>query len=132
MDNYENNNVTPETVVVSKQEFFKKYAPKSFKTAILITSIIGYVFVAVGLINVLLVSIFAIADTAIQLGLILGVHIAKSKGCAIALLVYGIISMIISTLSMGMLAGWAWVAIPIAYLVVFSKAEKEYKAVYGV
>ncbi len=153
MENYENNNV--ETPVVdeapvqgnsyasqeyanynaqppmSKKEFLKHYAPASFKKTILVTSIIAYVLVAIALIGVLMGNIFGLLDVALTLGLTLGVHIAKSKGCAIGLLVYGIINVIVSSLAMGMLAGWGWIAVPIAYLVAFSQAEKEYKAVYG-
>lgn len=153
MENYENNNV--ETPVVepapvqenpyasqgyanynaqppmSKEEFLKHYAPASFKKTILVTSIIAYVLVVIALIGVIAGNIWGILDVAITLGLTLGVHIAKSKGCAIGLLVYGIINVVIASLAMGMLAGWGWVAVPIAYLVAFSQAEKEYKAVYG-
>lgn len=153
MENFENNNV--ETPVVeaaseqensyasqeyanfnaqppmTKKEFLKHYAPSSFKKTILVTSIIAYVLVVIALIGVLMGNVFGLLDVALTLGLTLGVHIAKSKGCAIALLVYGIINVVVSSLAMGMLAGLGWVAVPIAYLVAFVQAEKEYKAVYG-
>lgn len=155
MEDFKNNNVTPETVVeptpvtensyasqgyanynaqppMSKKEFFKHYAPSSFKKTILVTSIIAYVLVVIALFGVLAGNTWAILDVALTLGLSLGVHIAKSKGCAIALLIYGIFNVVISSLTLGMLAGWGWVVVPIVYLVAFSKAEKEYKAVYGV
>jgi len=154
MENFENNNVeTPvveETPVqenayasqeytnyneqppVSKKEFLKKYAPASFKKTILVTSIVAYVLVGFNLLACLMGNVFGLIDVAIRLGLTLGVHVGKSKGCAIGLLAYGLFNLIVATLAMGMLAGWGWVAIPVVYLVAFNKAEKEYKLVYGV
>lgn len=163
MENYENNNVTPETeevvetpvveetpVVgetpvaeetpygqdfanyqteyVSKKEFLKNNEglKKTVKTA----SIVGYVLVGINVIS-LIFNFFAIFDIAILLGCTLGVHLKKSKGCAIAILVYGIISCIIGLVSAGTPTGWGWIVIAIVYLVAFNKAEKEYKAIYG-
>ena len=149
MENFENNNVTPEVEPVaenpyasqanynvqppvSKKEFFKKYAPDSFKKTILIASIIAYVMVGINVIMVLAGNIASILDVAITLGLTLGIHVGKSKGCAIAITVYGVINVIVASLMAGSLTGWGWLAVAIAYLVAFNKAEKEYKAVYGV
>ena len=115
---------------MSKKEYMKSHAPASFYKTIKVCAIISYVLIGFNVLT-LLVNPFAILDVAILLTLTLLVHIKKVKGCAIGLLVYGIVSCIIGLISYGTPTGWGWVVIPIFYLVQFAKAEKEYKSIYG-
>lgn len=157
MENYENNNVTPETedvvettvmeatpvveensygqaftnyqtAYVSKEEFLKN--KEDFNKAIKTTAIVSYVLIAFNIITIL-VNFFAVIDVAILLGCTLGVHLSKKKGCAIAILIYGIFSVVVGLLSGSGPLGWMWIVIAIVYLNQFKKADEEYKAVYG-
>lgn len=150
MENYENNYEAPvmeetpvqeanpygqdfanyRTEYVSKAEYLKNHAPASFYKTIKVCAIISYVLIGINVLT-LIVNPFGILDVAILLTLTLLVHIKKVKGCAIGLLVYGILSCIIGLVSAGVPTGWGWIIIPILYLVQFAKAEKEYKNVYG-
>ena len=157
MENYENNNVTPETeevvetpVVeetpvaeenpygqdfanyqteyVSKEEFLKNH--EAFNKNVKIVAIISYVLIGLNALN-LLFNFFVIIDLAILLGCTLGVHLKKVKGCAIGILVYGIFSVVVGLLSSAGPTGWMWIVFGIIYLTQFNKAEKEYKAIYN-
>ena len=126
MENYENNYETPvveetpvaeETPVqeanpygqdfasyrtehMDKKEYMKSHAPASFYKTIKVCAIISYVLIGINVLTVL-VNPFAILDVAILLTLTLLVHIKKVKGCAIGLLVYGILSCIIGLIGSG-------------------------------
>ena len=75
---------------------------RNFKT----TYIIGYVCSALMLIGLFSVGAAALIDVAIVLGTNIGVHLKRSRGCAIGMLVYAIINTIIGIVSSGMLSGW--------------------------
>lgn len=53
---------------------------------------------------------FIIIDVALILGFSLGVHIGKSRACAVLLLIYAIINLIISLITTGQITGW-WLII---------------------
>lgn len=110
---------------VSKGEYRRKYTPKSFRKQIMIVSILCYVFAAINLV-LAFVDPWGLVDVAIQLGLALGIHIAKSKGCAIAMIVYGAINVVLVLLS-GSFGGWLWLAIGIGATVAINKVDKRYK-----
>ncbi len=150
MENLENNYETPvvvETPVVEenpygqdfanyrtehmdKKEYLLKHAPESFYKIIKICAIVSYVLVGINVLS-LIFNPFGILDVAIMLGLTLGVHVKKIKGCAIGLLIYSIFNFAVGLIAAGTPAGTAWLVISIIYLVQFSKAEKEYKTIYG-
>lgn len=160
MENYENNNVTPETEEVvgeeavveetpveeanpygqdfanyetpymSKKEYLRSHAPAEFYKNIKILAIITYVLLALNVIT-LLFNPAGIVDIILLLVFTLMIHLKKVKGCAIAVLIYGIVSVIIGLISFGTPAGWLYIVFGIIYLVQFNKAEKEYKATYG-
>ncbi|MBQ7346084.1 MAG: hypothetical protein IJW45_08510 [Oscillospiraceae bacterium] len=112
---------------VSKAEYRKLYAPQSFQKSIMVIAIIGYIFVGINLLLMLagMVDLLGFIDLAICLGCLLGMHIGKSKGCAIGLLVYGICNMLI-LLAIGQFGGWIWVALGIAAVLNFNNVDKEY------
>lgn len=155
MENYENNNVTPETeeVVVeetpveeanpygqdfanyetpymSKKEYLKNHASESFYKTIKTCAIVSYVLIAINVVA-LLINPLGILDIILMLGLTLGIHLKKSKGCVIALLIYGIFNFVVGIAIQGTPMGVAWLVVAIVYLVQFNKAEKEYKAIYN-
>lgn len=113
---------------VSKKEFLQNH--ESFKKTIKTMAIVSYVLIGINALTIFL-NFFVIIDIAILLGCTLGVHLKKSKGCAIGILVYGIFNVIIGLLSNAGPIGWMWIVFAITYLTQFSKVEKEYKAIYG-
>ena len=50
--------------------------------------------------------IFGLLDVIIVIGLGVGVHVAKSRACAVVLLVYSVFNMIYMLLLAGMPGGW--------------------------
>lgn len=112
---------------VSKAEYRKRYASKSFQKSIMAIAIIGYVFAGINLILMTtgVSDPLGFIDLAIYLGCLLGMHIGKSKGCAIGLLVYGACNMLI-LLALGQFGGWIWLALGIAAVLNFNNADKEY------
>lgn len=63
----------------------------------------------------------------IYIGLILGMHLKKSKGCAIALLVLSSLSTLINLIVSHTFSGLLWIAISIFAIVAFNKLNKAYK-----
>ena len=144
MENYENNNVVYESPMnenpygagyenytaqpVSKEEFIKNHA--SLNKTIKVVAIISYVLIGLNALAILL-NFFVVIDIAILLGCTLGVHLKKKKGFVVGILVYGIFSVIAGLLTSAGPTGWMWIVFAIIYLTQFSKAEKEYQAMYG-
>ena len=97
---------------------------KNFK----VTYIIGYVCSALMLIGLYTVGTAALIDVGILLGTTLGVHLKYSKGCAVAMLVYSIINMIIGLVSNGMLSGWLILATAICAVKFTFEFDKYWKS----
>ncbi len=113
-------------VLPSKKEYLRHHAPESFYTNIRINSIIAYVLCGIAGFSALL-NPFGWIDVAIYLGLTLGMHLKKSKGCAVGILVYAIFGTVVNLIVNHMLMGWAWLVIGIYSVIVFNNAEKRYK-----
>ena len=113
-------------VIPSKKEYLRHHAPESFYTNIRINSIIAYVLCGIAGFSALL-NPFGWIDVFIYLGLTLGMHLRKSKGCAIGILIYAIFGTVVNLIVNHMLMGWAWLVIGIYSLIVFNNAEKRYK-----
>ena len=110
---------------ITKAEYYKNHASDSFKKNLKITAICGYVLCGILALTVL-VNILAILDLAIFLGLTLGMHLGRSKGCAIGILAYSGASMILTLISTGTLGGWGWLVIGICALILFRNEDKRY------
>jgi len=120
-------NTIPAGEQVTKQEFYKKYAGEKFNRELRITAIIAYVLVGINTLVAILANPFGLIDSAILLGLTLGMQLGRSKGCAIAILAYSIFSSIIGVVSSGMLVGWGWLAVGVASVILFSNTDKRYQ-----
>ncbi|MBQ9148698.1 MAG: hypothetical protein IJX69_03935 [Oscillospiraceae bacterium] len=114
--------------VVSMGEYRRHYTPKSFRKQVRTTCIVGYVFTGINLIMAIAFNPFVFIDVVILLGLLLGIHLGKSKGCAIGMIVYSTISMILS-LAQGTFGGWLWLAVGVGMLITFNKVDQHYKEV---
>lgn len=96
---------------ISKKEFYAKYANKRDKGNIRWAAILAYICAAISLAAGLLIqNYFIVIDVALIVGFALGIQIAKSRACAVLLLVYSCISTILTLISTGQIAGW-WLII---------------------
>ena len=96
---------------LSKNQFYMVHANKRDKGNIRAAAILGYICAAATLLlGLLMQNYFIIIDVALILGFSLGVHIGKSRACAVLLLIYAIISLIISLITTGQITGW-WLII---------------------
>ena len=88
----------------SKKEYYEKFAGESFYRNLRINAIIGYVLCGIAALGIM-TNPFALIDVLIYLGLLLGMHLGKSKGCAIAITVYAAINMGLFLVLSGTIAG---------------------------
>ena len=123
--NYGTGNRVPASCTI--QEFRKKYASEGLRKNIKTWCIVAYVMCGINLLLALFVNIFALVDFALLLGLTLGLHINKSKGCAIGILVYAIIGCVLSLVGGGSVTGVYWIAMGVASLGIFKKMDAEYQ-----
>lgn len=120
-------NMPPVGEYVSKSEYMKKYLSEPLKKNIKTISIICYVLCGILAVLGFLAPIYFL-DVAICMGLTLGMHLGKSKGCAIGILIYGIISCVLGLIASGTFGGWGWIAAGIGAISAFKKADQEYAA----
>lgn len=112
---------------VSLKEYCKTYAPEKLRKSLRNWCIVAYVLVGVNVLFSLLVNPLALVDTAILLGLTLGMHLGKSKGCAIGMIVYSAISMVVGLIATGSLSGWMWLCVGLAGYQALKKMAEQYK-----
>lgn len=110
------------------KDYRKNYASEPLKKSIKTWAIVGYVLVGINAVLALSVNPWMLLDTALLLGLTLGIHLGKSKGCAIALLVYVAINAVASLINGGSMTGWLWIVMAVSFLGTFKKMDAEYKA----
>ena len=92
---------------LSKREFYKKYATKKDKSNIKGAAIFAYICAGVSLgLGLLQQNYSVIIDVALIAGLGLGVHLLRSRVCAILLLLYGFANSIFGLVTTGRLQGW--------------------------
>lgn len=113
---------------MSKQEFYKNHANKRDRGNIRAAAILGYICAGATLLLGLLVqNYFVIIDVVLILGLSLGVHIAKSRACAVLLLIYAIINLVISLLATGRITGWWMIIVGICGIMGTFNFYKDYQ-----
>lgn len=117
--------VPPVGFPISKKEFINKYAQPSLRKNITSIAILCYVCSGLTFIVSCIFNPWGIIDALILLGLALGMHLAKSKVCAILILILSIIEVLMSIVS-GSFPFW-WLVAGISAVTTFSKIEKQYK-----
>lgn len=115
----------------TKKEYRKICTNEKYRKDLKSSAIALYVLTVLNALIAIAANPGALLDTAIFLALTLGMHLGKSKGCAIGLLCFAIFSVVIMLISTGSLGGWLWVIAAIGGLRAFSAADKEYEAAYG-
>ena len=113
---------------VTKKEYRKHFAPAELYKQLKSYAIWGYVLVGINVAVALLFDAAALLDALLQLGLVLGIHLKRSKGCAIGLLVYTILMNVLYLIAMGSIGGIGWLIISIGSLRIFGKMDKAYEA----
>lgn len=114
---------------ISRYEFFKNNGDKKDKNYINILCIVIYVVIGVSVVNDIVIQgkFLAILDYLLILGLTLGIHLAYSRGCAIALTVYGCINVVSLFIITKSVVGYWWLVAGICALVKLNKMYKDYK-----
>lgn len=121
---------------MDKKMFWKEVLPAKTRNQITGGATAAYISAALTTIAALLMNPFMFVDVALLIGLALGIHLGKSRICAIALLVYFLYSKFIQIASGGMTGG----GIPMAIVFImafigsiigtfaYHKSKKEYLA----
>lgn len=93
---------------MTKKQFYNHPAMKTIKTNIISCGVIGYVLTGLNLLMAFLLpsSGANLLDTLLILGLSLGLHLGKSRVCAILMAVYGMYNIIIALIVFHRLSGW--------------------------
>lgn len=116
----------PAGYLVSRKEFINKYAQPSLRKNITSIAILCYVCAGLTFIVSCLLNPLGIIDALILAGLALGMHLTKSKVCAILILILSIIEVLLSLVS-GSFPFW-WLIAGISAVITFNKIEKQYKS----
>lgn len=111
---------------VSRREYINKYAQPSLRKNITSIAILCYVCAGLTVIVSCLFNPIGIIDAIILAGFALGMHLAKSKVCAILILILSIIEVLLS-LASGSFPFW-WLIAGVSAVITFSKIEKQYKS----
>ena len=114
---------------VTKKEFFAKYASKESKDNIKSAAIFSYICAAISVALGLYTHNYSMMfDVVLVIGFGLGIQFARSRVCAVLMLVYSILNVIYMVMSIGRIAGW-WLIILIGIYAVKGtfNLNKEYK-----
>jgi len=118
---------TPVQKADSLSDYIENYAEEKTRKDIKSVAILCYVCGGITAVSAIAFNPIALIDAALIIGLALGMHKKKSKGCAIAILVLAIYEVVIALILTGQLAGWLWVVAGIWAVITFNHAEKAYK-----
>ncbi len=113
--------------VIEKKEFCKKYASKTHQKSIKSAAILSYICAAFFLVYGLYTNISVLLDVVLVVGLALGIQFAKSRVCAVLLLIYVCSNAIIAFLSSGKIEGWLLIAAGIEAVRGTFGLHKEYR-----
>ena len=111
---------------VSRKEFINKYAQPSLRKNITSIAILCYVCAGLTFVVSCLLNPLGIIDALVLAGFALGMHLGKSKVCAILILILSIIEVLLSLVS-GSFPFW-WLIAGVSAVMTFSKIEKQYKS----
>lgn len=116
---------------VSKKEYINKYATAALRKNINSTAYLLYGLSVFSLILNFVMAGFnwiILAEIGVLAALIVGMHIGKSKICAILLLIASIAETVLALVLSGQPAGWWWIIASIYAISCFNKLDKEYNS----
>ena len=112
---------------ITKKEFIEKYA-SSLKDDLKKAAIAGYICSGISAVfGLIIMNPFVIFEVMILVGLLLGMHLGKSKACAIIYLCIACLDCLVSIVAYGRPSGWIVIIAGIAAVVTFGKIDKQYK-----
>lgn len=117
--------------IVTRKVFRREYAPKKFHKDLRTASIILYCLIGFQTLMGILINPVLLGDAILYIGLTLGMHLGKNKGCAIAILVTSCCFTLLTFFSTGRLQGYAWIFAGILAVKVFADVDKAYDAQFG-
>lgn len=124
--NYNTENpLPPSGYPVSRKEFINKYAQPSLKKNITSIAILCYVCAGITFVMSCLLNPLGIIDALVLAAFALGMHLAKSKVCAILILILSIVEVLLSLVS-GSFPFW-WLVAGVSAVNTFNKIEKQYR-----
>lgn len=113
---------------LKKKEFFKRYASKRNIKSVNGAAALTYLCVVISAgLAVSALNYFALVEVVLIAGLALGIQIAKSRVCAVLLLIYSALNTILMSVSTGSLAGWLLLAAGLWAVESTFALHKEYK-----
>lgn len=115
----------PSGYPVSRKEFINKYAQPSLKKNITSIAILCYVCAGLTFVVSCLLNPLGIIDALVLASLALGMHLVKSKACAILIFILSIVEVLLSLVS-GSFPFW-WLIAGISSVITFNKIEKQYR-----
>ncbi len=110
---------------VSRKEFIENYAQPSVKKDIKTIAVICYVCAGITFAFSCIINPAGIIDALALAGLALGMHLGKSKVCAVLIFILSIIECIVGIM-VGSVPFW-WLIAGIYAVVTFNKVDKQYK-----
>ena len=116
----------PQGQFIRKKDYINNYIP-SFKRDVKNVAIACYICAGLNAIISLIINPLGILDSLILLGITLGMHLGKSKVCAIILLVFACLEALFGIITTGTPTSVLWVITGIWAVITFNKADKEYK-----
>lgn len=122
----------PPAEYVSKGQYRRICTNAEYLKNLKTCAIVLYVLTGLNAVIQLLTAPTGLVVVALDLALVLGIHLGKSKGCAIALLCISIVSVILALIYAGRPGGWMWIIASIAAIRAFSAADREYESIYGI
>ncbi|MBR0467146.1 MAG: zinc ribbon domain-containing protein [Clostridia bacterium] len=116
----------PQGQFISKKDYINNYIP-SFKRDLKNVAIACYICAGLNGIISLILNPLGIIDSLVLLGVTLGMHLGKSKTCAIILLIVACFEALYGIIATGRPTSIIWVIAGVWAVVIFNKAGKEYK-----
>jgi len=116
---------------MTKKEFRKSCTNEKYRKELKSSAIAMYILTAINVLVAIGTNPAALIDAAIYLALALGMHLGKSKACAVGVLIYAIFCIVVTLATTGNFGGWLWILAAISGIKAFGAADKEYDMVYG-
>lgn len=110
---------------ISKKDYIDKHAP-DIKRQIRNAAIWCYICGGITVASAVMLNPIGIIDGLVFVGLGLGVHLGKSKACAIIALVLACVEVGLALALTGMLSGWLWIIAGVCCVIATNKADKRY------
>lgn len=116
---------------ITRAEYWKDHASDKVRKTIWGSAILCYISAAVTAVFAVLASPLMFLDAAVVLALGLGIHLKRSRVCAVLLLVYALFSCVTVLMQTGRLGSWLIILAGVFAVIYTFQLEKEYRAFRG-